>query len=59
MIFYEMMSKWSCLKYFEIYKMAAILKFRRSFELELVLEVEYNTYLGHAHPYILSFCSTF
>ena len=30
------------LEYFEIFKMAAILMFRRTFKLALVLEVEYN-----------------
>ena len=39
--------------------MAAILRSGRSFKPELVLEVEYNTNIGHALPYILSFCSTF
>ena len=46
-------------KIYEIFKMAAILRFGRSFKPELVLEVEYNTNIGHAIPYILIFCSTF
>ena len=59
MIFEDMMSKWTCLKYFEIVKMVAILRFGRSFKPERVLEIEYNTIIGHAIPYILSFCSMF
>ena len=47
------------LKYFEIFKMAAILMFMRTFKLALVLEVEYNIIIGQDIPYILSFCSTF
>ena len=35
--------------------MAAILRFWRSFKLELVLEVEYYTNIGHATPYIWAF----
>ena len=35
--------------------MAAILRLGRSFKPELVLEVEYNTNIGHAITYILSF----
>ena len=46
-------------KVFEIFKMAAILRFGRSFKPELVLEAEYNNNIGHAIPYILRFCSTF
>ena len=44
-------------KIIEIFEMAAILRFGRSLKPELVLEVEYNTNIGHAIPYILSFCS--
>ena len=57
MIFEDMMSKWTCLKYFEIVKMVAILRFGWSFQPELVLETEYNSIIGHAIPYILSFFS--
>ena len=39
--------------------MAAILRFKQSFEPELVLEIVYNTNTGHAIPYILNFCSAF
>ena len=46
-------------KLFEIFKMAAILRFGGCFKLELVLEVEYKTNIGHAIPYILSFCTMF
>ena len=59
MIFSYLMSKWTYLKYFEIFKMAAILTPTQSFKLEDVLEIEYNTTIGHAIPYILSFSSTF
>ena len=46
-------------KIFRNLKMAAILRFERSFKPEIVLEIAYNTNIGHAIPYILSFCSTF
>ena len=59
MIFSYLMSKWTWLKYFEIFKMDAILRSKQSFKLEAVLEIEYSTMIGHAIPYILSFCSTF
>ena len=37
--------------------MAAILRSEQSFKPELVLEIEYDTTIGHAFPYVLSFCS--
>ena len=55
MFFPYLMSKWTYLKYFEIFKMAAILRFRCVIEPEVVPEFE----LGYAIPYILRFCSTF
>ena len=39
--------------------MTAILRSEQSFKPDLVLEIEYNTMIGHAIPYILSFYSTF
>ena len=47
------------LKYFEIFKMAAILRFRCVIEPEVVPEFELYTKIGYAIPYILRFCSTF
>ena len=45
-------------KYFKMFKMAAILGFGRVFKPEVVREVESNSKIGHAIPYILRFCST-
>ena len=61
MFFPYVMSKWTYLKYFEIFKMAAILRFRFRcvIEPEVVPEFELNTKIGYAIPYILRFCSTF
>ena len=59
MFFPYLMSKWTNLKYFEIFKMAAILGFGRVFKQEVVPEVESNNMTGHAIPYILRFCLTF
>ena len=39
--------------------MAAIWMFRCVFKPEVVTEVESNIKIGHAIPYMLSFCSTF
>ena len=39
--------------------MAAIWGFGRVFKPEFVTEVESNMKIGHAIPYMLSFCSTF
>ena len=47
-IFLYLMSKLTYLKYFEIFKMAAILKFRRTFKPEVAPEVELFTKIGHA-----------
>ena len=58
MFFPYLMSKWTYLKYFEIFKMAAILRFRCVIEPEVVPEFLY-TKIGYAIPYILRFCSTF
>ena len=57
-IFLYLMSKLTYLKYFEIFKMAAILRFRRTFKPEVAPEVELYTKIGHAIAYILSFSST-
>ena len=59
MFFPYLMSKWTYLKYFEIFKMAAILRFRCVFEPEVVPEFELYTKIGYSIPYILRFCSTF
>ena len=48
-----------CEKYFENFKMAAILRFGRVFKPGVVPEVESYTKIGHVIPYILRFCSTF
>ena len=57
-IFLYLMSKLTYLKYFDIFKMAAILRFRRTFEPEVEPEVELHIKIGHAIPYLLSFWST-
>ena len=54
-----LMSKWTYLKYFKIFKMSAILRSRRYFKPEVVPWLESYIEIGHATPYILSFCSTF
>ena len=59
MFFAYLMSKLIYLKHFEIFKMAAIWGFGRVFKPEVVMEVESNIKIGHAIPYMLSFCSTF
>ena len=59
MFFPYLMSKRPYLKYFEIFKMAAIFKFKCVIEPEVVLEFELYTKIGYAIPYILRFCSTF
>ena len=59
MFFPYLMSKWTYLKYFEIFKMVAILRFGRVFKPEVIPEVESNTKIGHAIPYLLRFYSTF
>ena len=59
MFFPYLMSKWTYLKYLEIFKMAAIFGFGRIFKPKVVPEVESNSKIGHAIPYILRFCSTF
>ena len=58
-IFSYLMSKWTYLKYFEIFKMAAILRSGRSFKPEVEPEVESYTKIGHAIFYMLSFWSMF
>ena len=57
-IFLYLMSKLTYLKYFEIFKMAAILRFSRTFKPEVAPEVELYNKIGHAIAYILSFSST-
>ena len=59
MFFAYLMSKWIYLKYSEIFKIAPNLGFGRVFKPEVVTEVESNIKIGHAIPYMLSFCSTF
>ena len=59
MFFPYLMSKLIYLKYFEIFKMAAIWGFGRVFNPEVGTEVESNIKIGHAIPYMLSFRSTF
>ena len=59
MFFPYLMSKLIYLKYFEIFKIAAILGFGRVCKPEAVPDVEFNNKIGHAVPYILRFCSTF
>ena len=56
MFFPYLVSKWTYLKYFEIFKMAAILRFRCVIEPEVVPEFELYTKIGYAIPYILRFC---
>ena len=58
-VFRYLMSKWTYLKYFEIFKMAAILRSGRSFKPEVVPEIDSYTKIGHVIPYLLRFCSTF
>ena len=58
MFFPYLLSKWTYLKYFEIFKMVAILRSGRSFIPEVVPEVESYLDIGHAIPYILSFWAT-
>ena len=53
------MSKWTYVKYLKIFKMAAILRSRRTFKPEVVPEVESYIEMGTAIPYILSFLSMF
>ena len=53
------MSKWTYLKYFEIFEITAILGLRRVFKREVVPKAESNSKIGHAIPYISRFCSTF
>ena len=58
MFFLNLMSNRTFFKYFKMFKMAAILGFGRVFEPDIVREVESNSKIGHAIPYILRFCST-
>ena len=59
MFFPYLMSKWTYLKYFEIFEITAILGLGRVFKPEVVPIAESNSKIGHAIPYILRFCSTF
>ena len=59
MIFPYLLSKRTYLKYFEIFKMAAILRSGRSFKPEVVPEIESYIKIGHVIPYIMSFWSPF
>ena len=45
-------------KYFEIFKMAAILMSGRTFKPEAVPDIESYIEIDHAIAYILRFCST-
>ena len=58
MFFLYLLSNRTYYKYFKMFKMAAILGFGRVFKPEVVPEVESNSKIGHAIPYILRFCST-
>ena len=58
MFFLYLVSNRTYFKYFEIFKMAAILGFERFFKPEVVREAESNSKIGHSIPYILRFCST-
>ena len=51
------MWEWAYLKYFEIFKMAAILRSERAFKPEVVPEIQSDMEIGHVIPYILSFLS--
>ena len=57
MIFLYLMSNRTYFKYFEMFKMAAILGFERVFKPVVVREFESNNKIGHSIPYILRFCS--
>ena len=59
MFFPYLMSKWTYLKYFKVFKMAAILRFMCVIEPEVVSEFELYTKIGYAITYILRFCSMF
>ena len=59
MFFAYLMSTLIYLKYFEIFKIVAIVGFGRVFKPVVVTEVESNIKIGHAIPYIVRFCSTF
>ena len=59
MFFPYLMSKWTYHNYFEIFEITAILGFGRVFKPDVVPEIESNSLIGHAIPYILRFCSTF
>ena len=52
MFFPYLMSKWTYLKYFEIFKMAAILRIRCVIEPEVVPEFVLYTKIGYAIPYL-------
>ena len=52
MFFQYLISKWTYLKYFEIFKMAAILRLRCVIEPEVVPEFELYTKIGYAIPYV-------
>ena len=58
MFFLYLMSNRTFFKYFKMFKMSAILGFGRVFEPDIEREVESNSKIGHAIPYILRFCST-
>ena len=47
------------MKYFEIFKIAAILRSGELFYPEVVPKVEYNNEISSPIPYILSYWSTF
>ena len=57
MFFPDLMSKWTYLKYFEIFKMAAMVQVR--YWTGIVSEFELYTKVNYAILYILRFCSTF
>ena len=57
MFFPYLMSKWTYFKYFEIFKMAAMVQVR--YWTGIVSEFELYTKVDYAILYILRFCSTF
>ena len=57
-IFSYLRSDWSCVNYFKIFKMAAILSSRQNFFPEIIPEVEYTRMIAMSISNILSFWST-
>ena len=57
-IFSYLKSNWSCVRYFKIFKMGAILSSRQNFSPEVIPEVEYTRKIAISISDILSFWST-